>query len=116
VIRAVIAQYDISSSGTGPGAAAYREDAFLDGQDKVTSVRAQLTLGALARGRFGSVLLFRSRFLRRRSRSASTAMLRRSGGDVEKKTAALAGRMPRHPFYVHVDRLLDLQRTAASWR
>ena len=42
----------------------YREDEFLDGQGRVTGVRARLTLTGQAReAEFGSVLLFRSRYL-----------------------------------------------------
>src|SRR5439155_23394525 len=66
VIRAVhYHQYDTYFFFDDPsqGRLRYREDEFLDAQDKVTGARARLTLtGPSREAAFGSVLLFRSRF------------------------------------------------------
>ena len=54
-----------SSTIPGKGRLRYREDEFLDEQNQVVNARARLTLtGPSREGAFGSVLLFRSRFLR----------------------------------------------------
>jgi 5-methylthioadenosine/S-adenosylhomocysteine deaminase len=88
----------------------YREDEFLDEQGKVTGARARLTLtGPSHEAAFGSVLLFRSRFLAPATHSPrfyreyfKPAREREVEKDRRRWLVAYRGVQ----FYVHVDRLL----------
>jgi 5-methylthioadenosine/S-adenosylhomocysteine deaminase len=89
----------------------YREDEFLDAQDKVTGARARLTLtGPSREAAFGSVLLFRSRFFapathsRRFYREYFNPSEER---DVEKDRRRWLVAYHGVQFYVHLDRLLN---------
>jgi len=89
----------------------YREDEFLDAQDKVTGARARLTLtGPSREAAFGSVLLFRSRFFapathsRRFYREYFNPSEER---DVEKDRRRWLVAYHGVQFYVHLDRLLS---------
>jgi 5-methylthioadenosine/S-adenosylhomocysteine deaminase len=88
----------------------YREDEFLDENAAVTNVRARLTLtGPSREARFGSVLLFRSRYL------APAAHSRRfyreyfrpiDEREVEKDRRRWLIAYKGVEFYVHLDRLM----------
>jgi 5-methylthioadenosine/S-adenosylhomocysteine deaminase len=88
----------------------YREDEFLDEQGKVTGARARLTLtGPSHEEAFGSVLLFRSRFLAPATHSPrfyreyfKPAREREVEKDRRRWLVVYRGVQ----FYVHVDRLL----------
>jgi 5-methylthioadenosine/S-adenosylhomocysteine deaminase len=87
----------------------YREDEFLDEKGKVTSARARLTLtGETREAQFGSVLLFRSRFLapathsRRFYREYFKPVEER---DIEKERRRWLVAYKGVEFYVHLDRL-----------
>ena len=92
----------------------YREDEFLDEQGKVTGARARLTLtGPSHEAAFGSVLLFRSRFLAPATHSPrfyreyfKPAREREVEKDRRRWLVAYRGVQ----FYVHVDRLLTPAR------
>jgi 5-methylthioadenosine/S-adenosylhomocysteine deaminase len=87
----------------------YREDEYLDDQGKVTGARARLTLtGPSHEAAFGSVLLFRSRFLAPATHSPrfyreyfKPAREREVEKDRRRWLVAYRGVQ----FYVHVDRL-----------
>lgn len=89
----------------------YREDEFLDADNKVVSARARLTLTGPAReGAFGSVLLFRSRFFAPATHSPrfyreyfSPARERQVEKDRRRWLIAYRG----VEFYVHLDRLIN---------
>ncbi len=109
-------QYDTYFSFADPaqGRLRYREDEFLDDRGQVSSVRARLTLTGVSReGRFGSVLLFRSRFLapathsRRFYREYFKPVQER---DVEKDRHRWLVAFRGVEFYVHLDRLLNPSR------
>ena len=96
---------------TAQGRLRYREDEFLDAQDKVTGARARLTLtGPSREAAFGSVLLFRSRFFapathsRRFYREYFNPTEER---DVEKDRRRWLVAYHGVQFYVHLDRLLS---------
>jgi 5-methylthioadenosine/S-adenosylhomocysteine deaminase len=89
----------------------YREDEFLDEKGEVVRVRARLTLTGESRERaFGSVLLFRSRYL-----APATHSLRfyreyfkpRQERHVEKMRRRWLVAYRGIEFYVHLDQLLD---------
>jgi len=89
----------------------YREDEFLDERGQVTNFRARLTLTGEAReAQFGSVLLFRSRYLapathsRRFYREYFKPADER---DVEKERRRWLVAYRGVEFYVHLDRLLN---------
>jgi 5-methylthioadenosine/S-adenosylhomocysteine deaminase len=91
----------------------YREDEFLDERGQVTNFRARLTLTGVAReAQFGSVLLFRSRYLapathsRRFYREYFKPTHER---DVEKERRRWLVAYHGTEFYVHLDRLLNPQ-------
>jgi 5-methylthioadenosine/S-adenosylhomocysteine deaminase len=114
VIRAAhYHQYDTYFFFDDPsqGRLRYREDEFLDEQDKVTNARARLTLtGPSREAAFGSVLLFRSRFFapathsRRFYREYFKPTHER---DVEKDRRRWLVAYRGVQFYVHLDRLLN---------
>jgi 5-methylthioadenosine/S-adenosylhomocysteine deaminase len=87
----------------------YREDEFLDDQGKVTGARARLTLtGPSHEAAFGSVLLFRSRFLAPATHSPrfyreyfKPSREREVEKDRRRWLVAYRGVQ----FYIHVDRL-----------
>jgi 5-methylthioadenosine/S-adenosylhomocysteine deaminase len=89
----------------------YREDASLDERNDVTSVRARLTLTGLSHeAAFGSVLLFRSRFLAPAAHSPrfyreyfKPAREREIEKDRRRWLVGFRGVQ----FYVHLDRLLN---------
>ena len=113
VIRAVhYHQYDTYFFFDDPeqGRLRYREDAMLDARGEVTGVRARLTLTGLSHeAAFGSVLLFRSRFLapaahsprfyREYFRPAAERIVEK-----DRRRWLLAYRGVE--FYVHLDRLI----------
>jgi 5-methylthioadenosine/S-adenosylhomocysteine deaminase len=114
VIRAVhYHQYDIYFFFDDPnqGRLRYREDEFLDEEDKVTSVRARLTLtGPSREAAFGSVLLVRSRFFAPATHSPrfyreyfKPAREREVEKDRRRWQVVYRGVQ----FYVHVDSLMD---------
>ena len=89
----------------------YREDEFLDEKGAVINFRARLTLtGVTGEGQFGSVLLFRSRYLapathsRRFSREYFKPAAER---DVEKERRRWLVVYRGVEFYVHLDRLIS---------
>ena len=102
-----------TSSSTIPsqGRLRYREDEFLDEQNKVVSARARLTLtGPSREAAFGSVLLFRSRFFAPATHSPrfyreyfKPAREREVEKDRRRWLVAYRGVQ----FYVHLDRLLN---------
>ncbi len=104
IIRSVhYHQYDTYFFFDDPtqGRLRYREDEFLDEQHNVVNARARLTLTGLSReAAFGSVLLFRSRFIApathtpRFYRDVLQANIRARG---RQEPLALAGRVPRRP-------------------
>jgi 5-methylthioadenosine/S-adenosylhomocysteine deaminase len=89
----------------------YREDEFLDADNKVVNARARLTLtGPTREGAFGSVLLFRSRFFAPATHSPRfyreyfrPAREREVEKDRRRWLVAYRG----VEFYVHLDRLLN---------
>ncbi len=95
----------------GQGRLRYREDEFLDEQNQVVNARARLTLtGPSHEGAFGSVLLFRSRFLAPATHSPrfyreyfKPAREREVEKDRRRWLVAYRGVQ----FYVHLDRLLN---------
>jgi 5-methylthioadenosine/S-adenosylhomocysteine deaminase len=89
----------------------YREDEFLDADNKVVNARARLTLtGPTREGAFGSVLLFRSRFF---APATHTPRFYREyfnparERDVEKDRRRWLVAYRGVEFYVHLDRLLN---------
>jgi 5-methylthioadenosine/S-adenosylhomocysteine deaminase len=94
----------------GQGRLRYREDATLDDHGTVTNVRARLTLTGLSHEEaFGSVLLFRSRFLAPATHSPrfyreyfKPAREREIEKDRRRWLVGYRGAQ----FYVHLDRLL----------
>ena len=106
-------QYDIYFFFDDPkqGRLRYREDEILDDQNTVTSARARLTLtGPTHEAAFGSVLLYRSRFLAPATHSPrfyreyfKPARER----DVEKDRRRWLVAYRGAQFYVHLDRLLN---------
>jgi 5-methylthioadenosine/S-adenosylhomocysteine deaminase len=89
----------------------YREDAALDERNDVTSVRARLTLTGLSHeAAFGSVLLFRSRFL---APAAHSPRFYREyfkpsrEREIEKDRRRWLVGFHGVQFYVHLDRLLN---------
>ena len=106
-------QYDTYFFFTDPGQGRlrYREDEFLDEQNQVVNARARLTLtGPSHEGAFGSVLLFRSRFLAPATHSPrfyreyfKPAREREVEKDRRRWLVAYRGVQ----FYVHLDRLLN---------
>jgi 5-methylthioadenosine/S-adenosylhomocysteine deaminase len=114
VIRAVhYHQYDTYFFFDGPdqGRLRYREDEFLDAENRVMNARARLTLtGPSREAAFGSVLLFRSRFYAPASHSPRfyreyfrPAREREVEKDRRRWLVAYHGAQ----FYVHLDRLLN---------
>jgi 5-methylthioadenosine/S-adenosylhomocysteine deaminase len=106
-------QHDIYWSFEDPeqGRLRYREDEFLDDSGTVTGARARLTLtGRTREDRFGSVLLYRSRYLAPATHSPRfyREYFRPSNEQVVDKNrrrwlVAYRGA----EFYVHLDRLLN---------
>ena len=106
-------QHDIYWSFEDPeqGRLRYREDEFLDDSGSVTGARARLTLtGRTREDRFGSVLLYRSRYLAPATHSPRfyREYFRPSNEQVVDKNrrrwlVAYRGA----EFYVHLDRLLN---------
>jgi 5-methylthioadenosine/S-adenosylhomocysteine deaminase len=89
----------------------YREDEFLDADNKVVNARARLTLtGPTREGAFGSVLLFRSRFF---APATHTPRFYREyfkparEREVEKDRRRWLVAYRGVEFYVHLDRLLN---------
>lgn len=113
VIRAVhYHEYDtyFFFDDAAQGRLRYREDEFLDGDGKVTGARARLTLtGPSHEEAFGSVLLFRSRFL---APATHTPRFYREyfkparERDVEKDRRRWLVAYRGVEFYVHLDRLI----------
>ena len=109
-------QYDTYFFFSDPaqGRLRYREDEFLDEQDQVTSARARLTLtGPSREAAFGSVLLFRSRFLAPATHSPRFYReyfkpIREREVEKDRRRWLVAYRGVQ--FYVHLDRLLNPQR------
>jgi 5-methylthioadenosine/S-adenosylhomocysteine deaminase len=89
----------------------YREDEFLDDQEKVISARARLTLtGPSREAAFGSVLLFRSRFFAPATHSPRfyrEYFKPTREREVEKDRRRWLVVYRGIQFYVHVDRLLN---------
>jgi 5-methylthioadenosine/S-adenosylhomocysteine deaminase len=89
----------------------YREDEFLDEQNQVTNARARLTLtGPSREAAFGSVLLFRSRFLAPATHSPRFYReyfkpIREREVEKDRRRWLVAYRGVH--FYVHVDRLMN---------
>ena len=117
VIRAVhYHQYDTYFFFDDPsqGRLRYREDEFLDEQNKVVDARARLTLtGPSREAAFGSVLLFRSRFFAPATHSPrfyreyfKPAREREVEKDRRRWLVAFRGVQ----FYVHVDHLMQPAR------
>jgi 5-methylthioadenosine/S-adenosylhomocysteine deaminase len=114
VIRAVhYHQYDTYFFFENPeqGRLRYREDATLDERGTVTNVRARLTLTGLSHeAAFGSVLLFRSRFLAPASHSPRfyrEYFKPQRERDIEKDRRRWLIGYRGVEFYVHLDRLLN---------
>jgi 5-methylthioadenosine/S-adenosylhomocysteine deaminase len=95
----------------GQGRLRYREDEFLDEQNQVVNARARLTLtGPSREGTFGSVLLFRSRFLAPATHSPRFYReyfkpLRERDVEKDRRRWLVAYRGVQ--FYIHLDRLLN---------
>jgi 5-methylthioadenosine/S-adenosylhomocysteine deaminase len=113
VIRAVhYHQFDTYFFFDDPaqGRLRYREDATLDEQNTVTSMRARLTLTGLSHEEaFGSVLLFRSRFLAPATHSPRfyrEYFKPQREREIEKDRRRWLIGYRGVQFYVHVDRLL----------
>jgi len=114
IIRAVhYHQYDtyFFFDDPGQGRVRYREDASLDERDTVTNVRTRLTLTGLSHeAAFGSVLLFRSRFL---APAAHSPRFYREyfrparEREIEKDRRRWLVGYRGVQFYVHLDRLLQ---------
>lgn len=89
----------------------YREDEFLDAENKVMSARARLTLtGPSREAAFGSVLLFRSRFFAPATHSPRfyrEYFKPTREREVEKDRRRWLVAYHGVQFYVHVDRLLN---------
>jgi 5-methylthioadenosine/S-adenosylhomocysteine deaminase len=89
----------------------YREDEFLDADDKVINARARLTLtGPAHEGAFGSVLLFRSRFFAPATHSPRfyrEYFNPTSERQVEKDRRRWLVAYRGVEFYVHLDRLVN---------
>ena len=89
----------------------YREDEFLDERGNVTNFRARLTLTGEAReAQFGSVLLFRSRYLAPATHSRRfyrEYFKPAREHDVEKERRRWLLAYHGVEFYVHLDRLLN---------
>jgi 5-methylthioadenosine/S-adenosylhomocysteine deaminase len=89
----------------------YREDASLDERNNVTSVRARLTLTGLSHeAAFGSVLLFRSRFLAPATHSPRfyrEYFKPSREREIEKDRRRWLVGFRGVEFYVHLDRLLN---------
>jgi 5-methylthioadenosine/S-adenosylhomocysteine deaminase len=106
-------QFDTYWSFEDPeqGRLRYREDEFLDEAGAVTGARARLTLtGRTREDRFGSVLLFRSRYLAPATQSARfyREYFRPAAEHVVDKTRRRWLVEYRGvEFYVHLDRLID---------
>jgi 5-methylthioadenosine/S-adenosylhomocysteine deaminase len=106
-------QYDAYFFFADPrqGRLRYREDEFLDAEDKVVNARARLTLtGPSREGAFGSVLLFRSRFLAPATHSPRFYReyfkpVREREVEKDRRRWQVAYRGVQ--FYVHLDRLLN---------
>ena len=114
VLRAVhYHQYDtyFFFEDADQGRLRYREDEVLDAQDKVISARARLTLtGPSREAAFGSVLLFRSRFLAPATHSPRfyrEYFRPRREREVEKDRRRWLVAYRGVQFYVHLDRLLN---------
>ena len=92
----------------------YREDEFLDEQNVVVNARARLTLTGPSRvGAFGSVLLFRSRFLAPATHSPRfyrEYFKPASEREVEKDRRRWLVAFRGVQFYVHLDRLMGPAR------
>lgn len=88
----------------------YREDALLDERNGVTSVRARLTLTGMSHEEaFGSVLLFRSRFLAPAAHSPRfyrEYFRPQRESEIEKDRRRWLIGYRGAQFYVHLDRLL----------
>lgn len=113
VIRAVhYHQFDTYFFFDDPaqGRLRYREDAKLDEHDNVTNVRARLTLTGLSHEEaFGSVLLFRSRFLAPATHSPRfyrEYFKPQREREIEKDRRRWLVGYRGVQFYVHLDRLL----------
>jgi 5-methylthioadenosine/S-adenosylhomocysteine deaminase len=113
VIRAVqYHQYDTYFFFDDPeqGRLRYREDAMLDARGEVTGVRARLTLTGLSHeAAFGSVLLFRSRFLAPAAHSPRfyrEYFKPQSEREIEKDRRRWLIGYRGAQFYVHLDRLV----------
>ena len=113
VIRAVhYHQYDTYFFFDDPeqGRLRYREDATLDERGDVTNVRARLTLTGLSHeAAFGSVLLFRSRFLAPATHSPRfyrEYFKPQREREIEKDRRRWLVGYRGVQFYVHLDRLL----------
>ena len=113
IIRAVhYHQYDTYFFFDDPaqGRLRYREDARLDDAGAVTNVRARLTLTGLSHeAAFGSVLLFRSRFLAPASHSPRfyrEYFRPQREREIEKDRRRWLVGYRGVQFYVHLDRLL----------
>ncbi len=113
VIRAVhYHQYDTYFFFDDPeqGRLRYREDARLDARGEVTGVRARLTLTGLSHeAAFGSVLLFRSRFLAPAAHSPRfyrEYFKPQSEREIEKDRRRWLIGYRGAQFYVHLDRLV----------
>jgi 5-methylthioadenosine/S-adenosylhomocysteine deaminase len=93
----------------------YREDEFLDENDTVTNVRARLTrTGPSREARFGSVLLFRSRYLA--PAAHSLRFYREYFRPIEERAVEKDRRRwlivyKGVEFYVHLDRLIGPRST-----
>lgn len=112
-------QHDIYWSFEDPdqGRLRYREDEFLDAEGNVTGARARLTLtGRTREEQFGSVLLFRSRYLAPAAHSARfyREYFRPAGEQVvEKDRRRWLVAYRGVEFYVHLDRLT--QPASGDW-
>lgn len=114
VIRAAhYHQYDTYFFFEDPeqGRLRYREDASLDEHDTVTNVRARLTLTGLSHeAAFGSVLLFRSRFLAPATHSPRfyrEYFKPQREREIEKDRRRWLVGYRGVQFYVHLDQLLN---------
>jgi 5-methylthioadenosine/S-adenosylhomocysteine deaminase len=114
ILRAVhYHQYDTYFFFDDPrqGRLRYREDESLDEGNAVTKVRARLTLTGLTHeAAFGSVLLFRSRFLAPATHSPRfyrEYFKPRRERDIEKIRRRWLVEFRGVQFYVHLDRLLN---------
>ena len=113
VIRSVhYRQYDtyFFFDDPGQGRLRYREDTALDEQNRVSNVRSRLTLTGLSHeAAFGSVLLFRSRFLAPATHSPRfyrEYFKPQREREIEKDRRRWLVGYRGAQFYVHLDRLL----------